>query len=174
MNAAKKAFPHSTYLALDVPEIDPQLLQQRRLPVIPFRPKRRDPPRPQPALLPHAPADGALSQGTFATRTAAGRSRTWLGKGWSGPRRGPRRRMGRIGGFAGCRVVVAVGGSIGPWRPGGSGVKNKGFGYVEVILRKMPVGMKLYTGILVCLKLFPFFYFFFLARRVFETKLLYL
>lgn len=42
-----------TYLPLDMPEIDPQLLQQRRLPLIPLRPERRQPARPQPPLLPH-------------------------------------------------------------------------------------------------------------------------
>lgn len=36
-----------------MPEIDPQLLQQRRFPFIPFRPKRRQPPRSQPPLFPH-------------------------------------------------------------------------------------------------------------------------
>lgn len=38
-------------------EIDPQFLQQRRLPVIALRPERRYPARPQSPLLPHAPAD---------------------------------------------------------------------------------------------------------------------
>lgn len=45
------------------------------------------------------------------------RSRTVPARGWSGPRRGLRRRTGRIGGSAGCRAVAvaAVGGSIGPF-----------------------------------------------------------
>ena len=51
-------------------------------------------------------------------RLVVGRSHIVLVKGWSGRRRGLGRRIGRIGGFGGCRVVgVVVGGSIGPWRP---------------------------------------------------------
>jgi len=43
-------------------KIDTQLLQQRRLPIIPFRPKRRQQPRPQPSLSrPHLPARARLT-----------------------------------------------------------------------------------------------------------------
>ena len=81
-------------------EVDPQFLQQRRLPFIPFRPKRRDPPRPHPALLPHAPTDGALP---------------------AEPRRGPEPAAGaRVRLRRGRRLAVAVRGL------GGGGVARDG------------------------------------------------
>lgn len=47
-----------TDLRPDMPEIDPQLLQQRWLAVIAFCAERGQPARPQPALLAHSPTDG--------------------------------------------------------------------------------------------------------------------
>lgn len=44
-------------LSLDMPKIYPQLLQERRFPIISLRPKCRYPSCPQPALLSHAPTD---------------------------------------------------------------------------------------------------------------------
>ena len=103
----KESVPHSTYLALDMPEIDPQFLQERRLPLIPFRPKRRDPPRPQPALLPHAPADGALP---------------------AEPRGGPEPATGaRVRLRRGRRLAVAVRGL------GGGGVTRDGGGVAGLV-----------------------------------------
>ena len=56
----------------------------------------------------------------MVVRLTVDRSHIVLVKGWNARRRGLRRKMGRIGGFGGCRVVVvvvAVGDSTGPWRP---------------------------------------------------------
>jgi len=44
------------YLDLNMPKIHPQLLQQRRFPLIPLRPKGCQPPRSQAPLFPHPPA----------------------------------------------------------------------------------------------------------------------
>lgn len=46
-----------TYLPFNVPKIDPQFLQKRRLPVISLCPKCRYPACPQSPLLSHAPTD---------------------------------------------------------------------------------------------------------------------
>lgn len=49
--------PAPTNLGLYVPEVDAQLLQQRRLALVALRGEGGDPARPQPALLAHAPGD---------------------------------------------------------------------------------------------------------------------
>ena len=106
-----------------MPEIDPQFLQQRRFPLIPFRSKRRDPPRPQPALLPHAPADGALP---------------------AEPRRGSEPATGaRVRLRRGRRLAVAVRGL------GGGGVARDGgrvAGLVELEVLRV-VGLLLLLGV---------------------------
>lgn len=50
------------YLDLDMPKIDPQLLQQWRFALVPLSSKRRQPACPQSTLLAHPPAHSAMSK----------------------------------------------------------------------------------------------------------------
>ena len=61
-NPSSTTTSKQTYLHPNMPKIDTQLLQQRRLPLITLRPKRRQPARPQPTRpRSHLPRDAWLA-----------------------------------------------------------------------------------------------------------------
>lgn len=62
------------YLALDMPKIHTQLLQQRWFPIITLRSKRRQPTSPQPSLLTHPSTDTPKT----SRRTICRRSRSHI------------------------------------------------------------------------------------------------
>ena len=95
-SCSRCAKENRTYLDLDMPEIHPQFLQQRRLPLITLRPEGCQPARPQPALLPHPPAHSPdpLPEGG-ATAGAEARARAAAG-------------VGAGAGMRGRAVVVAI------------------------------------------------------------------
>ena len=66
----KRKDPSLTNLDFDMPKINPQLLQKRRLSIVPLRPKRREPPRPKSSLFPHPSAHrGPKACASKATRS---------------------------------------------------------------------------------------------------------
>lgn len=123
-----------THLCANMSEIHSQLLQQRRLLIIPFRRKRRQPSRPQPALLAHPASHAARS-----AKARRGREARWL---CTAERAADIAAVGAVRGLLGGRCAGdAVG--VGGWvelevlRGGGGGggccgVGRGGGGVVEV------------------------------------------
>ncbi len=77
-------------------EIDSQFLQQRRLALIPFSPKRGEPPCSQPALFAHAPTNGRAAAEGSSGGVANADAISWICCCWVG--RGTVPAVGGLGG----------------------------------------------------------------------------
>lgn len=105
-----------TYLPLNMTKIDPQFLQQWRLPIVPFRSKRRYPASPQSPLLSHAPTDALPAKTGRRPKSARARVGLWgrwlavavmclRGSGMAGD-------GGWVGGLVELEVLGVVGGLL--------------------------------------------------------------
>jgi hypothetical protein len=110
-------------LRSDMPKINAQLLQQRRLTIIPLRPKRCQPAGPQPTLLAHSPTHAGSSSHAEGRSGATRDAIAWVcgsGVGWGavtaiGSLRGSGVAGDVAGGGVGGGVELEVLGGGGGW-----------------------------------------------------------
>lgn len=81
LHAHSRITPNKTHLCLNMSKVDPKLLEQGRLAVVPFSRKGRQPTRAQTALLAHATrhTDAAARRSTESRRAAEATCRGGLG-----------------------------------------------------------------------------------------------